>query len=167
MKVKTAPSRAVEVLRTVTSGGAVKETIPFREFVTGMELGVDNVVSGELVIVVNIVDDARIGTTDQISPCSLVQELSVLPDTVVEAEFCVVAGGAGLDNLPVLFPLAADVVTEFLVGVGLVGAGLADGLDSSVAPVVGLGLGAGAASPRVLLRVATGLEEEPLEDIDL
>lgn len=63
-----APSAPVEVLRTVTSGGAVKETIPLIELVTGIELGTDSVVSGELVIVVNTVDvfDGWTATTDTV-----------------------------------------------------------------------------------------------------
>jgi len=56
VKVTNAPSGSVEVLRTVTIGGAVSETLPLRGSVTGTELGAVSVVSGELVIVVNIVD---------------------------------------------------------------------------------------------------------------
>lgn len=56
VKVTNAPSAWVDVLRTVIRGGAVKETMPLIELVTGIELGTRSVDSGELVIVVNTVD---------------------------------------------------------------------------------------------------------------
>ncbi len=67
VKVTGPPSASVDVLRSVTIGGAVNETLPLRGSVMRIELGADNVVSGELVIVVNIVDrlDARSGTTKE------------------------------------------------------------------------------------------------------
>lgn len=81
VKVTNAPSGSVEVLRTVTIAGAVNETFPLRGLVIGIELGNDNVVSGELVIVVNIVDvlDARTGTTERItlSRLSLFERLNM------------------------------------------------------------------------------------------
>lgn len=66
VKVTRAPSAPVKVLMTVTRGGAVKEMAPLTELVTGIELGTDSVVSGELVIVLNTVDvlDGRTETTD-------------------------------------------------------------------------------------------------------
>ena len=55
------------MLRIVIKGGAVNTTSPFCELVTEIELGIERVVVGELVIVISIVDvsDGLTETTGQ------------------------------------------------------------------------------------------------------
>lgn len=51
------PSTPVDVLKSVTSGGAVKETTPLTGLVTEIDTGVENVDSADEVTVLNTVDD--------------------------------------------------------------------------------------------------------------